>query len=133
MFTKRIDNGTRYLRWVMIGALIGDLGITLAGQPASYWHRPSEVHESNRFVRPLLASGLAPILLAMLVGVVGLWYTATVLPKRWALVLILAVTMSGYFGMSSWLVYDYHFGSAAEMIGAVVMAGLLVVAGVDAR
>jgi hypothetical protein len=118
---------------VMIGALVGDLGVTLAGQPASYWHRASTVHESNRFVKPLLASGAAPTLLAMLVGVVGLWYTASVLPKKWALILILAVTMSGYFGISSWLVYDYHLGSTAEMIGAVVVAAALVVAGVDAR
>lgn len=59
--------------------------------------------------------------------------TASVLPKKWALLLILAVTMSGYFGMSRWLVYDFHLGSAAEMIGAIVVAALLVVAGVDAR
>jgi hypothetical protein len=130
---KKVDNGTKVLRWVMIGALLGDLGITLVGQPAKYWHHPSTVHESNSFVRPILASGLGPILLAMVVGVVGLWYTASVLPKKWALVLILAVTMSGYFGISSWLVYNYHLGSAAEMIGAVVMAALLVVAGIDAR
>jgi len=69
----------------------------------------------------------------MLVGVVGLWYTASVLPRNWSLILILAVTMSGYFGISSWLVYDFHLGSAAEMIGAVVVAGLLVVAGADSR
>lgn len=130
---KREENGTKRLRWVMVGALVGDLGVTLVGQPASYWHRASTVHESNSFVKPLLASGAMPTLLAMLVGVVGLWYTASVLPKKWALMLILTVIMSGYFGISSWLVYDFHLGSAAEMIGAIVVAALLVVAGTDAR
>lgn len=82
--------------------------VTLVGQ------RASTVHEGNRFVKPLLASGAAPTLLAMLVGVIGLWYTASVLPKKWALMLILAVTMSGYLGISSWLVYDFHLGSTAR-------------------
>lgn len=130
---NRPENGTKRLRWVMIAALLGDLGITLVGQTNRYWHHPSSVLESNSLVRPVLASGVLPLLIAMVVGVVGLWYTAYVLPKRFALMLILAVTMSGYFGMSSWLVYNYHLGSAAEMIGAAIIAVILVVAGIDTR
>lgn len=130
---KTAENGIKRLRWVMLGALLGDLGITLLGQPRSYWGHPSTVHESNSLVRPILASGAVSLLLCMAVGVVGLWYTVSVLPKKWALILILAVTMSAYFGISSWLVYDYHLGSAAEMIGAAALAVILVFAGIDVR
>lgn len=133
MTTQPMDKGIRRLRWVMVGALLGDLGITLVGQPASYWRNPATVHESNSLIKPFLTSGAAPTLLGMAVGVVGLLYTVSVLPKKWALKLILAVTLSGYYGISSWLMYDYRLGSAAEMIGAVVFAVILTWVGLDTR
>lgn len=129
----KTDNGTKRLRWVMIGTLLGDLLITFAGQRASYWLNPSTVNETNRLVAPILSRGMVPTLLLTLFGIVGLWFTASVLPKRWALLLILAVTLSCYFGISSWLVFNFHLGSAAEMIGAIVLAAVLVAAGLETR
>ena len=129
----KMDPGIKRLRWVMIATLLGDLTVTFAGQPASYWRNPSTVTESNRYMKPFLSSGAAPMLLATLFGVAGLLYTVTGLPKKWSLMLVLAVTFTGYFGISSWLVYDFHLGSAAEMIGAIVLAVVLVAAGLDTR
>ena len=127
------DNAIKRLRWVMIATLLGDLLVTLAGQPASYWSHPSTVVEGNKFVAPILSRGFLHVLLFAVIGVAGLLFTVSVLPKRGALILVLTVTLSGYFGISSWLVYDFHFGSAAEMIGAVVLAIVLVSAGIDTR
>lgn len=129
----KIDSGIRRLRWVMIGTLLGDLAVTFAGQRASYWLNPSTVVESNRLVAPILSWGMVPTLLLTLFGVMGLLFTVSVLPKKWALMLMLTVTLSCYFGISSWLVFNFHLGSAAEMIGAVVLAVTLVTAGLDAR
>jgi len=118
----------------MIATLLGDLLVTLAGQPASYWSHPSTVVEGNKFVAPILSRGFLHVLLFAVIGVAGLLFTVSVLPKRGALILVLTVTLSGYFGISSWLVYEpFHFGSAAEMIGAVVLAVVLVSAGIDTR
>ena len=118
----------------MIATLLGDLLVTLAGQPASYWSDPSTVVEANRLVAPILSRGLLPLLLVTVIGVPGLLFTVSVLPKRGALILVLSMTLSGYFGISSWLVYPpFHLGSAAEMIGAVVLAVVLVSAGIDTR
>jgi hypothetical protein len=117
----------------MLGALLGDLTVTFAGQKASYWRDSSTVHETNRLVAPVLSRGMMPTLLLAAFGAVGLLFTASVLPKRWALILILAVTLSCYYGISSWLVSDFHLGSAAEMVGAAVFAVLLVGLGLDTR
>jgi len=116
----------------MIAALVGDLAITLLGQPAIYWLQPAAVRESNHLVAPVLSRGILTTALLMLVGVVGLLYTVSCLPRKFALMLILAVTFTGYFGISSWLVYDFRLGSIAEMIGAAFFAIILVVCGLDA-
>jgi hypothetical protein len=102
------------------------------GQPAIYWLQPAAVRESNHLVAPVLSHGILTTALMMLIGVAGLLYTVSVLPKKSALVLILAVTFTSYFGISSWLVYDFHLGSIAEMIGAVFFAIVLVLCGLDA-
>ena len=44
-----MDPGIKRLRWVMIATLLGDLTVTFAGQPASYWRNLSTVTESNRY------------------------------------------------------------------------------------
>ena len=126
------DPALKRLRWVMIAALVGDLAITLLGQPAIYWLQPAAVRESNHLVAPVLSRGILTTALLMLVGVVGLLYTVSCLPRKFALMLILAVTFTGYFGISSWLVYDFRLGSIAEMIGAAFFAIILVVCGLDA-
>ena len=129
----KTDKSIKRLRWVMVGALVGDLTVTFAGQQVSYWRNPSTVHETNRLVAPILSRGMLPTLLLAAFGVAGLLFTVSVLPKRWALILILAVTLSCYYGISSWLVMDFHLGSAAEMVGAVILAVVLVAAGLDTR
>jgi hypothetical protein len=126
------DPALKRLRWVMVGALIGDITITLVGQPAIYWLQPAAVRESNHLVAPVLSRGILTTVLMMLVGVAGLLYTVSCLPRKFALMLILAVTFSCYFGISSWLVYDFHLGSIAEMLGAAFFAIILVLCGLDA-
>ena len=125
------DHAIKRLRWVMIGALIGDLTITLVGQPAIYWLQPASVRESNHLVAPVLSRGILTTVLLMLVGIAGLLYTVSCLPRKFALMLILAITFTSYFGISSWLVYDFRLGSIAEMIGAAFFAIILVVCGLD--
>jgi hypothetical protein len=126
------DPALKRLRWVMVAAVVGDLTITLVGQPAIYWLQPAAVRESNHLVAPVLSHGLLTTALMMLVGVAGLLYTVSCLPRKYALMLILAVTFTSYFGISSWLVYDFRLGSIAEMIGAAFFAIVLVLCGLDA-
>ena len=96
----KMDPGIKRLRWVMIATLLGDLTVTFAGQPASYW-RTFQLSLSQIDMKPFLSSGAAPMLLATLFGVAGLLYTVTVLPKKWSLMLVLAVTLTGWVRVKS--------------------------------
>ena len=45
------DLSIKRLRWIMLGAMLFDLLITLAGQPVTYWVDPTAAVEGNPVVR----------------------------------------------------------------------------------
>ncbi len=61
----------------MVFAVLMDLIITLAGQPATYWHDPSKAREGNMFIRLFMVRGYLPFILCWLFYTAG---TALVVP-----------------------------------------------------
>jgi len=120
------DPTVRRLRWVMIGSILFDLGITLAGQPSSYFHDPHTVNELNGFFSYFYIHGLSAFILTILIYPTLVFCLVSVLPRRLALVTAFAFTLGHYFGASTWLVYHWQFGINAPIIYGVILSVLFV-------
>ena len=129
----KTEEGIKRIRWVMVFTLLSDTAITLLGQPASYWRDPATVVEGNHLMRSVFSQGIIPTLFFLVLSLYGLSYLVSILPKKLALTIILFFTLSGYFGISSWLYTRFHMGSSGEIICAFVIAVILVLAGLDVR
>ena len=116
----------------MVLAMIFDLAMTLAGQPASYWHKPTTANEGDPIVRLIMHQGIAPLLLVSVVYCGVIVAVVSLLPRRAALIVLLVFTLWHYYGGSTWLKFrfDYEYG---PVLSAVVLAVLLVAAGLDTR
>jgi hypothetical protein len=126
------DRGIKRLRWVMLSVMTFDLVVTLAGQPASYWHKPTTANEGDPIVRLVMHQGVVPLLLVSVVYGVTILAIVSVLPRRPALVVLLLFTLWHYYGASTWLQFEFGYAYGGFLSG-VVLAALLVAVGLDTR
>jgi hypothetical protein len=121
------------LRWVMLAAMCCDATLTLIGQPREYWSTPATAMEANAFFAAVMRHGWGVYLLTAAACAAIVFFLTLILRERIALVILLAATLSSYFGASSWLVYHWGFGATGETITGIVLAIALVKAGIMPR
>ena len=126
------DPGIKRLRWVMLLVMIFDLAMTLAGQPASYWHKPATAQEGNPVVRLIMHQGIVPLLLVSIVYATAIVAFVSLLPRRAALVVLLAFTLLHCYCGSHWLRFHFDY-TYSSFLPTIVLAVLLVVAGLDTK
>jgi len=120
------DKIIKRLRWVMVGALLLDMIITLIGQPASYWSQPETVHEANQLSRFFLMRGWYAYLLEQLVYCCGVFWLVTKLPQMWGIICIFCFILGGFTGSSCWFFFQWRLGMEAPVIYGIILSLLIV-------
>jgi hypothetical protein len=116
----------RRLRWLMAIVMLTDLGLTLAGQPSTYWQAPSTANEGNHLAHYFIVHGWAPFLSLGLLDVAGMVVLVSILPQRLALAVLLTNVLIHYFGGSSWITHHLQFGVKENVIYGAILATALV-------
>jgi hypothetical protein len=120
------DAAINTLRWPMLGTMILDYAVTLAGQPASFWHRPETMREGNQLARVFLAYGWPGYIVYALLLVAGTFLLLRVLPKIGAMICVLATTLGAFGGASNWSFYDWRMGIWAPVAYGIVVSVAIV-------
>ena len=117
---------TQHVRWLLLTILLFDMAVTLAGQPASFWHDPSTVREDNPLVSWFMHRG--PILtVAVWLGfIVGSFGLVTFLPGRWGAIVMYAFILGAFAASSGWVIFQFQFGIAGLYLYSFAVATALV-------
>ena len=116
----------RYWRWIMVATLFVDFAFTLLGQPASYWHDPSTMHEGNSITRLFLGRSWLHLLGMNLAFAAGELALVTFLPLPVAFVCAFAFTFGSFSGATNWLFYVWRLGWPAVIGYGLVLSALMV-------
>jgi hypothetical protein len=112
------------LLWLLAAVIVFDFGITLLGQPPSFWQHPDTANEGNPVFRWFMVRGVA-VYLAFIFGYVsGVVALVSRLPRQAAIIIGLVFLLSHYFAGSTWL--DFHF--RLNMMGPAIYALALAIA-----
>jgi len=122
------DIVVKRLRWVMLGAILFDNINTLVGQPSSYWQHPETVQEGNHLTHWFISRGCMSFCLYELAYMAGTFLLVSIIPRRLALVVILAFIFGHYYGASTWLAHRWHLGTQGTVIYAIILAAIVVLA-----
>jgi hypothetical protein len=131
--TETSDRITKRLRWVMIGAMLLDFAVTLAGQPSGFWSHPETMRESNQLVRLFLGRGWQAYFLFDLVVISGTFLLASILPRTIALICVFSATLGGFIGSSNWSFYDWRMGMETPVGYGIVLSIAIVALAFTAR
>ena len=96
------------LCWLLVAVIAFDFGITIFGQPSSYWHSPQTADEGNPVFRWFMYQGAVCYLAFILAYLVGVLALITRLPRQAAVITGLVFLLSHYFAGSTWLSYHFH-------------------------
>ena len=110
------------LRWLLLAVIAFDFGITMFGQPSSYWHSPNTADEGNFVFRWFMFRGAYYYLAFILAYLVGVFALVTLLPRQAAIITGLVFLLSHYFAGSTWLSFHFHLGMAGPIMYAVVLS-----------
>jgi hypothetical protein len=114
------------LLWLLLAVILFDFGVTLLGQPSSYWHDPHTAREGNPLFAWFMIRGLPWYLLCIVcytAGVVGL---VKILPKQSGFVTGLVFLLAHYFAGCTWLMLRFDLGMTGPVVYAVVLSISLV-------
>lgn len=114
------------LRWLLVAVIIFDFGITIFGQPASYWHNPHTAVEGDAVFRWFMVRGAVCYFAFILSYVVAVSALVTILPKQAAIITGLVFLLSHYFAASTWLSYHFKLGLGGPIIYALVLSIALI-------
>jgi hypothetical protein len=115
------------LCWLLVAVIAFDFGITIFGQPSSYWHNPQTADEGNPVFRWFMFQGAFCYLAFILAYLVGVLALVTRLPRGAAVITGLVFLLSHYFAGSTWLSYHFHLGMAGPIIYALVLSIALMI------
>ena len=114
------------LLWLLAAVIVFDFGITMLGQPASYWHHPHTADEGNPVFRWFMIRG-AIVYLAFVFGyVAGVVALVSRLPRQAAIITGLVFLLSHYFAGSTWLDFHFHLNMVGRAIYALVLSIALI-------
>jgi hypothetical protein len=106
---------------LMLVVIAFDFGITLAGQPPTYWHDPHTAREGTPLFAWFMVRGISWYLAFIAVYMASAAALIRVLPRQTAIVVGLVFLFSHYFAACTWLSLRFDFG----MIGPIVYAAAL--------
>ena len=109
------------LTWILVFVIAFDFGITLLGQPSTYWHDPHTANEGNPVFAWFMVRGLASYFAFIVVYIAGVVLLVRRLPAQSAIITGLIFLLSHYFAGSTWL--DFHF--KLNMFGPIVYAAVI--------
>ena len=110
----------------MVCTMLVDSGITLLGQPSSYWHDPQSAREVNVLFRYCLCHGLPAYILTILIYIPVVFWLVSIFPRRLALVSVFSFLLGHYFGASTWLTYYWHLGMSAAVFYGIILSTAVV-------
>ena len=112
------------LTWILVFVIAFDFGITLLGQPSSYWHDPHTANEGNPVFAWFMVRGLALYLAFIVIYIASVVLLIRRLPGQSAIVTGFIFLFSHYYAGCTWL--DFHF--KLNMLGPIICAAVLSVA-----
>lgn len=124
---------TKRLCWIMVGLMLCDFTLTLAGQPSSYWKDYSKPLEFNSLVAwamrhgPFAAIALWSVYTALAIGLIKL------LRGRLAMIAALTFILAHFCAASGWIVYRYNFRLTGLYLFSLAVAAVLVVIGLERK
>lgn len=121
------------LRWMMVGAMLFDMINTILGQPASYWHHPETANEGFSLSRFFIMQGWEIFLLYDLIFFSLFFFLVSSIPKRPALVLVIGLILSYYFGACTWINNGWHVSAEGPVLYGIVLSAIFVLLAFPAR
>jgi hypothetical protein len=113
------------LTWLLLAVICFDFGVTILGQPSSYWHDPRTANEGNPVFAWFMVRG-APCYAAFIVAYVsGVLVLVRNLPRQIAVTTGLVFLLSHYFAASTWLTFHFNLGMGGPIVYAVILSMLL--------
>jgi hypothetical protein len=112
----------RKLRWLMLAVLIFDSTCTLSGQPATYWQHPQTANEGFFIARFFIMKGVGIYLLYNMAIFSIYFFLVSRLSAPVAMVVCIAVTLSYFFGASTWINNGWHFSADGPIIFGAILA-----------
>jgi hypothetical protein len=109
------------LTWLLVAVIAFDFGITLLGQPSSYWHDSHTANEGNPVFAWFMMRGIVSYIAFIAVYMISVAVLVRMLPRQIGITTGLAFLLSHYFAASTWL--DFHF--KFNMIGPIIYAAVL--------
>ena len=107
---------------LLAGVIAFDFGITMLGQPASYWHHPDTAHEGNPVYHWFMVQGVLCYLTFIVCYIAGVVAVVSRLPRQAAFITGLVVMLIHYFAGSGWLAFHFHHDMMGPAIYALVLA-----------
>ena len=109
------------LTWLLVAVIAFDFGITLLGQPSSYWHDSHTANEGNPVFAWFMIRGIVSYAAFILAYIISAAVLVRMLPRQIGITTGLVFLLSHYFAASTWL--DFHF--KLNMIGPIIYAAVL--------
>ena len=120
------DQITKRLYWVMLVPMLCDMIFTLLGQPAGYWLHPETAHEANQVSRFFLTQGWYAFIFMFFMFFSGIFWLASILPGRFALMLVFYFMFVNFVGASCWFFYEWRMGMETPVIFGIVLSMMIV-------
>jgi hypothetical protein len=131
------DQFVKRLRWVMVGAILFSVVLTLAGQPDSFWQHPetamrgdglSIYNATNHTFEFFLGQGWQAFILASMVYISAAFVLVSILPRTTALIVIFSFILGHSFGATNWLSVRWHLGTNSGLLYILVVAPMALLA-----
>jgi hypothetical protein len=110
------------LTWLLIAVIAFDFGITILGQPSSYWHDPRTANEGTPVFAWFMVRGPICYAAFIVAYVIGVSVLLRVLPRQAAIITGLVFLLSHYYAASTWLSFHFNLGMSGPIIYAAVLS-----------
>jgi len=123
-FRSLADPAVDKLRWLMLATMLVCVILTLAGQPSAFWIHPDSairadglgIHDpTNHSFDFFLGCGWLAYLACSTTLISALFLLVSVLPRWFALVLLLTVTLGDVYVGTNWLAVRWHESTMASV------------------
>ena len=114
------------LMWLLLAVIAFDFGVTLLGQPSSYWSDARTAREANPLFAWFMVRGMTWYLLLIVTYMASVGVLLKVLPRQSAIVTGLVFMLSHYFAACTWLTLRFDLGMTGPVIYATMLSIALV-------
>jgi hypothetical protein len=115
------------LTWLLVAVIAFDFGITLLGQPSSYWRDSHMANEGNPVFAWFMVRGIALYTVLILTYIISASVLVRMLPMQMGIAIGLVFLLSHYFAASTWLAFHFKLNMIGPIIYAAVISMALLV------